>query len=117
VFLGKGEGALDHLFGLLRVGGLEHRDVRGWPEKPPVLLRCGQSLLQVHQGVSLPAKLPDALHAERSENAGQLEVRVVRAGALDPGVSVDYATTNGSAAAGSDYEAVAGTLFFGEGQT
>jgi hypothetical protein len=51
------------------------------------------------------------------EGATQLVERVVRTGALDAGMTVDYATTNGSAVAGSDYEAVSGTLFFGEGQS
>jgi len=51
------------------------------------------------------------------EDAIQLVVRVVRTGGLDAGMTVDYATTNGSAVAGSDYEAVAGTLSFAEGQT
>jgi 7,8-dihydropterin-6-yl-methyl-4-(beta-D-ribofuranosyl)aminobenzene 5'-phosphate synthase len=50
------------------------------------------------------------------EDARQVVVPVVRTGALDAGVTVDYATTNGSAIAGLDYEAVAGTLIFGEGQ-
>jgi hypothetical protein len=50
------------------------------------------------------------------EDATQLVVRVVRSGALDAGMSVDYATTNGTALAGLDYEAASGTLVFGEGQ-
>jgi len=48
---------------------------------------------------------------------GRWTVRVVRTGPLDGGVTVDYTTTNGTAVAGLDYETVAGTLIFEEGQT
>ena len=41
---------------------------------------------------------------------------VLRTGALDAGMTVDYTTTNGSALAGSDYEAASGRLTFVEGQ-
>jgi hypothetical protein len=51
------------------------------------------------------------------EDATQLVVPVVRTGVQDAGATIDYATTNGSAVAGLDYEAVAGTLSFAEGQT
>ena len=51
------------------------------------------------------------------EDAMQVLVQVMRTGALDAGTTVDYATTNGSAVAGSDYRAVSGALAFAEGQT
>ena len=51
------------------------------------------------------------------ENLGEVVVPVVRTGGLDAGTTVDYTTTDGSALAGSDYQAVSGRLTFAEGQT
>ena len=53
--------------------------------------------------------------ASRSENGGSFTVQVQRSSGTDGAVSVDYATSDGSAAAGSDYSAVAGTLSFASG--
>jgi hypothetical protein len=44
-------------------------------------------------------------------------VTVTRTGALGASVTVQYATSNGTATAGEDYTAVAGTLSFGPGVT
>ena len=52
-----------------------------------------------------------------AESAGTLTVTVDRINGSDGAVSVDYATTNGSATAGADYSASAGTLSFADGQT
>lgn len=53
--------------------------------------------------------------ASVNEGAGTLTVTVARTGGTDCSVSVDYATANGSASAGSDYTAASGTLTFGPG--
>lgn len=45
-----------------------------------------------------------------SEGGGQVSVTVQRVGGDDGAVSVQYATSNGSATAGSDYTATSGTL-------
>ena len=42
---------------------------------------------------------------------------VTRSGGKASGVSVDYATTGGSAALGTNYQSSSGTLVFGDGQT
>ena len=42
---------------------------------------------------------------------------VTRSGDLSPAVQVDFATRNGTAHAGSDYEATSGTLYFAPNQT
>jgi len=51
------------------------------------------------------------------ENAGSITIEVARQGGDKGAVSVKYATENGSATAGSDYQAAQGTLTWGEGDT
>lgn len=50
------------------------------------------------------------------ENGGSAVVTVTRSGGTAGTVTVDYATSDGSANAGSDYTAAAGTLTFGPGE-
>jgi len=52
-----------------------------------------------------------------SETNGTLTLTVVRTGATNTAVSVDFATTNTTALAGSDYVATNGTLNFAPGET
>ncbi|MDH3326371.1 MAG: PKD domain-containing protein, partial [Gammaproteobacteria bacterium] len=52
-----------------------------------------------------------------SENAGIKVITVNRVGGSDTAISVDYATSNGTALAGSDYTATSGTLSFAHGDT
>jgi hypothetical protein len=51
------------------------------------------------------------------EGAGSVTVNVTRTGGAAAGVSVAYSTVNGTATAGEDYTAQAGTLSFGAGVT
>jgi len=51
------------------------------------------------------------------ENAGNAAVVVRRTGPSGDAAAVDYATRDGSAVAGSDYQSVAGTLEFAAGET
>jgi Tol biopolymer transport system component len=51
------------------------------------------------------------------ENSGSILITVTRTGGSDGGVSVAYATHDGTAVAGTQYTAVAGTLGFAAGQT
>ncbi len=51
-----------------------------------------------------------------AENGGNLVVSVTRSNGSDGAVSVDYATTDGSASAGSDYTEASGTLNFADGE-
>lgn len=51
------------------------------------------------------------------ENVASLSVTVTRTGGSSGAVSVDYATSDGSAIAGQDYQATAGTLDFADGET
>jgi hypothetical protein len=51
------------------------------------------------------------------ENGGSVQVTVSRTGGSAGAVGVDYATTDGSSTAGSDYTADTGTLSFADGET
>ena len=51
----------------------------------------------------------------RAENGGTATITVTRNGGLTTAKTVHYATSNGSASAGSDYTATSGTLTFGAG--
>jgi len=52
-----------------------------------------------------------------SEASRTATITVVRSGPTSPVVTVDYATSDGTASAGSDYTATSGTLTFTSGQT
>jgi hypothetical protein len=52
-----------------------------------------------------------------NENAGQATVTAQLSASSDATVTVTYATSNGTASAGSDYTARSGTLTFEPGQT
>ncbi|WP_276356643.1 FG-GAP-like repeat-containing protein [Cohnella caldifontis] len=51
------------------------------------------------------------------ENGGNASITVIRSGGSYGTASVKYATSDGTAAAGSDYTAVSGTLVFQDGET
>ena len=52
-----------------------------------------------------------------AKGGGSITITVTRAGGIAGGVTVDYATGDGTARAGIDYTATAGTLTFGAGET
>jgi hypothetical protein len=52
-----------------------------------------------------------------NENAGTLMITALRVGSSSGAVSVNYATSNGTATAGSDYTATSGTLSWADGDT
>ena len=51
-----------------------------------------------------------------SENSSTLSVTVTRTGDISAATSIDYATSNGTATAGTDYTSTSGTLAFAAGQ-
>ena len=52
-----------------------------------------------------------------NENQGTANITVTRTGGSDGAVSVNFATSNGTATAGSDYTPTSGTLTFAAGET
>ena len=52
-----------------------------------------------------------------TEDAGSVVITVTRVDGATGSVTVDYATSNGTANAGSDYTSTSGTLTFNQGQT
>jgi len=52
-----------------------------------------------------------------SEAAGRIRVTVTRIGATESDLAVNYATSDGTARAGTDYTATSGSLVFAEGET
>ncbi|MGB7326276.1 MAG: Calx-beta domain-containing protein [Rubripirellula sp.] len=52
-----------------------------------------------------------------NEDAGNATFTVTRASGSDGAITVDFATADGSATAGSDYTATSGTLSFADGET
>ena len=52
-----------------------------------------------------------------NENGGQIIVDVIRSNGSAGAATVDYATMDGTASAGLDYQATSGTLNFADGQT
>jgi bacillolysin len=61
--------------------------------------------------------LEAALDAGGTLVPGAVKVYVVRSGGAACGVTVNYATSNGTAIAGEDYDAAGGTLTFAKGET
>lgn len=71
--------------------------------------------------VSKAAPIPTGLQFEveslsASESSGTFAVKVSRTGNPSNSVSVDFATSNGTATAGADYTATSGTLNFAPGE-
>ena len=52
-----------------------------------------------------------------AEGGGRARITVIRSGSTAAGATVQFATSDGTATAGTDYTAVTGTLTFGAGQT
>ena len=93
----------------------------------------GPAILDARNGVtSHRIYLPDAIVAVGTptpglqfsasaysvdETAGSATITVTRAGDTSAAVSVDHATSDGTATAGEDYTAASGTLSFGPGET
>ena len=54
---------------------------------------------------------------QAAENSGQAVIKVSRTGNINGSVSVDYASSDDTAASGSDYTAAAGTLTWDDGES
>ncbi|MDD5757839.1 MAG: Calx-beta domain-containing protein [Desulfobulbaceae bacterium] len=58
-----------------------------------------------------------SLHYSVAENGGAATITVSRKGGSSGAATINYATANGTATAGSDYTATSGTLTFNSGET
>ncbi|HEY3232915.1 MAG TPA: SBBP repeat-containing protein, partial [Roseiflexaceae bacterium] len=67
--------------------------------------------------LTLPSVALSAATANVSESAGVLNLTVTLSASSTQTVTVDYLSSNGTAKAGSDYGAVAGSVVFAPGQT
>lgn len=59
----------------------------------------------------------DAGNVNVDETSGTASVSVTRTGSTSGALTVQYATSNGTAAAAADYSAVSGSITFGDGET
>src|SRR5262249_8430090 len=78
--------------------------------------------LSVTYTTGTPAPQPGTLQFSNAayavgESGGTATITVTRTGGSDGSVTVNYATSNGTATAGSDYTASSGTLTFAAGET
>jgi subtilisin family serine protease len=73
------------------------------------------AMLNIRPGVNV--NISDAALVEGNSGTSQLQFTVSLSSASTSAVSVNYATANSSATAGSDYTAVAGTVTFNPGET
>ena len=104
-----------------------------YPESPHRLIRWGENGLAFNDYndkiyflqtdlVSAAGVVPTAVQLEAqtysgNEGSGNLPVTVVRSGGSTGTATVNYATQDGTATAGTDYTATAGTLVFAPGET
>ena len=90
-------------------------NVAGLPQNKPQALR---TLLQFWKGNNPPGSMQ---HASASltllKNAGTATLTVTRSGGSVGPVSVNFATANGTAVAGTDYTSTSGTLAWADGDT
>lgn len=109
-----GTGADDEVFaaclyadGRVLIGGkFDH--VNGGPSRRIARLNTGPNTPRIRMG---------SFHYTAAEDAGAVVVSVVRDGEASSAVTVDYATRDGTASAGSDYAPTAGTVAFAPFET
>src|SRR5262249_42945330 len=90
----------------------EHGDIVGYGTL------AGDTRAFVLVASSLPSlRIGDAVVAEGANGMVSASFTVTLLGASTDTVTVNYATADGSAAAGSDFEAVSGTLTFNPGES
>jgi hypothetical protein len=94
------------------------------PFKPDVDFTPGQRIVQNLSQNQTQVDFTTAAQLQFSaatysvnENGGSATITVTRTNGSDGAVSVQYATSNGTATAGQDYTATAGTLNFASGET
>ena len=63
------------------------------------------------------SRSPDVSQAEGNSGTTNFSFAVTLSAASSQTITVDYLTSNGSAQAGSDFQAIGGTLTFAPGET
>ena len=93
----------------------------GWgPSEPGVNnggLRWLRSVLARSQASSVPVAAVSVADASAQESSGSIAFTVTLSAASGESVSVDWATSDGTAVAGTDYTAASGGLTFAPGET
>ena len=96
-------------------------EAEGWgPSEPGTNnggLRWLRSVLEQSQGSSAPAAAVSVADATAEESSGAIAFAVTLSAASGDAVSVDWATSDGTASSGTDYTAASGTLTFAPGET
>ena len=111
----NGRTALIGKSALLRVRLANHTSVP--PEAPQRLVEFGLQSFGVHATLVPSLYVNDIILSEGTNGTKQAVFTVTLDPPGDQSVSVDFATANGTATAGSDYTATSGTLVFAPGQT
>jgi hypothetical protein len=75
------------------------------------------AVLTINDNDSQPQVQFSSATYRQDENGTSATITVTRSGGSNSGVSVQYATSNGSAASGADYSTTSGTISFGAGET
>jgi hypothetical protein len=110
---------LQHLFDSLNLGSSQRRHSharRYVRRRAPAPRRCAVESLESRLALAT-LTVSDATLIEGDAGTTSALVTVKLTGASNPNVTVNYKTANGTALAGSDYQAASGTLTFQKGQT
>src|SRR6478735_9168338 len=110
---------LQSLFSSLKVGFLQRRHSRvprGVRRRALETRRCAVESLESRLALAT-LSVSDVTLIEGDAGTTSALVTVKLTGASNPNVTVSYKTANGTALAGSDYQAASGTLTFQKGQT
>jgi hypothetical protein len=75
------------------------------------------AVLTINDDDSQPSVQFSSATYRQDENGTFATITIVRSGGSNSGVSVQYATSNGSATSGADYSSASGTISFGAGET
>jgi hypothetical protein len=110
---------LQNLFDSLNIGSSQRRHSharRNVRRRAPAARRCAVEALESRLALAT-LTVSDATLIEGDAGTTNALVTVKLSGTSNPNVTVNYKTANGTALAGSDYQAASGTLTFQKGQT
>jgi hypothetical protein len=99
----------------VRAVNVQIANVRGG--SPPAVVGTGDAVINIHDDDRGGVMAFTAATFKVSESAGVAVIKVSRSGGSGGGATVDFATSDGTAVAGTDYTSTSGTLTFQAGQT